>query len=83
MTMSAAVPDDVVAAETGGDVLEEIARQVLWLSTAIIHHANRVRVTSSGVKVGGHQSSSASIASAVAIDRSCPMMSTSLTAWKL
>ncbi|HYR16436.1 MAG TPA: transketolase C-terminal domain-containing protein [Mycobacterium sp.] len=61
--MSAAVPDDVVAAETGGDVLEEIARQVLWLSTAIIHHANRVRPNPSGHKVGGHQASCASMVS--------------------
>jgi len=63
VTMSAAVPDDVVAAETGGDVLEEIARQVLWLSTAIIHHANRVRPNPSGHKVGGHQASCASMVS--------------------
>src|SRR5580693_5747041 len=30
---------------------------------SIIHHANRVRETRSGVKVGGHQASSASIVS--------------------
>ena len=28
---------------TSLDALAEIERQVLWLSTAIIHHANRVR----------------------------------------
>src|SRR5882672_3619384 len=60
--MNAAVPDDIVGAGTGGDVLEEIARQVLWLSTAMIHHANRVRPNPSGLKVGGHQASSASMA---------------------
>ncbi|GGF21368.1 transketolase-like TK C-terminal-containing protein [Subtercola lobariae] len=43
-------------------VLAEVEQRVLWLSTAIIHHANRVRVNASGIKVGGHQASSASIA---------------------
>ena len=38
-------------------------RRVLWLATSIIHHANRVRKTESGVKVGGHQASSASMVS--------------------
>jgi pyruvate dehydrogenase E1 component len=45
------------------DVLGEIERQVLWLSTAIIDHANRVRPNPGGVKVGGHQASSASMVS--------------------
>jgi pyruvate dehydrogenase complex dehydrogenase (E1) component len=45
------------------DVLGEIERQVLWLSTAIIHYANRVRPNPSGIKVGGHQASSASMVS--------------------
>ena len=36
---------------------------MLWLATAIVHHANRVRENSSGVKVGGHQASSASMVS--------------------
>jgi pyruvate dehydrogenase E1 component len=42
--------------------LKAIERRVLWLSTSIIHHANRVRENSSGMKVGGHQASSASLA---------------------
>jgi pyruvate dehydrogenase E1 component len=45
------------------DVLREIERRVLWLSTAVIHHANRVRPNPSGMKVGGHQASSASMVS--------------------
>jgi pyruvate dehydrogenase E1 component len=45
------------------DALGEIERQVLWLSTAIIHHANRVRPNPGGMKVGGHQASSASMVS--------------------
>ena len=43
------------------EVLAEIERRVLWLATAIVHHANRVRVDPSGLKVGGHQASSASL----------------------
>ena len=43
--------------------LGEIERQVLWLSTAIIDHANRVRPNPAGMKVGGHQASSASMVS--------------------
>ena len=45
--------------------LESVQRRVLWLATSIVHHANRVRSTPSGVKVGGHQSSSASLVSAM------------------
>jgi pyruvate dehydrogenase E1 component len=48
---------------TDPDALAEIERQVLWLSTAIIHHANRVRANPDGMKVGGHQASSSSIVS--------------------
>jgi pyruvate dehydrogenase E1 component len=44
-------------------VLEAVQNRVLWLATSIVHHANRVRKTRSGVKVGGHQASSASIVS--------------------
>jgi pyruvate dehydrogenase E1 component len=43
------------------DALAGIERQVLWLSTAIVHHANRVRPNPGGLKVGGHQASSASM----------------------
>ena len=45
------------------DVLGEVERRVLWLSTAMVDHANRVRPNRSGVKVGGHQASSASMVS--------------------
>lgn len=43
------------------DGLRAIQDRVLWLSTAMVHHANRVRPNSSGLKVGGHQASSASM----------------------
>ena len=49
---------DVAALDS--DALGEIERQVLWLSTAIVHYANRVRPNPGGLKVGGHQASSAS-----------------------
>jgi pyruvate dehydrogenase E1 component len=44
-------------------VLREIEDRLLWLSTAIIDHANRIRPNPSGLKVGGHQASSASMVS--------------------
>ena len=43
------------------DALEAVQRRVLWLATSMVHHANRIRKTSSGVKVGGHEASSASM----------------------
>jgi pyruvate dehydrogenase E1 component len=43
--------------------MDRIQRKVLWLATSLIHHANKVRQINSGVKVGGHQASSASMVS--------------------
>ena len=42
-------------------LLDTIQRRVLWLATNIIHHANSVRPSTDGIKVGGHQASSASV----------------------
>lgn len=42
-------------------LLREIAQRVLWLSTSIVDAANRGRPNDTGVKVGGHQASSASM----------------------
>lgn len=42
-------------------LLAEIEQRVLWLSTSMIHHANRIRPNPTGLKVGGHQASCASI----------------------
>jgi pyruvate dehydrogenase E1 component len=42
-------------------VLDEIQRRVLWLATRMVDAANRERDTGDGVKVGGHQASSASL----------------------
>src|SRR4030095_11297203 len=43
--------------------LEAIAQRVLWLSTYMIHHANKIRPNPDGMKVGGHQASCASVVS--------------------
>jgi pyruvate dehydrogenase E1 component len=42
--------------------LRELERKVLWLSTYMIHHANHEVDRGDGLKVGGHQASSASLA---------------------
>jgi pyruvate dehydrogenase E1 component len=41
--------------------LQALERRVLWLSAWMIHHANHVRPRRDGLKVGGHQASSASL----------------------
>ena len=43
------------------ELLERVQRRVLWLATSMVHHANHVRENPSGIKVGGHQASSASM----------------------
>jgi len=42
-------------------LLKDIERKVLWLSAQIIHNANNQRINVDGLKVGGHQASSASL----------------------
>src|SRR5215471_18514303 len=42
--------------------LSALERKVLWLSVWMIHHANHLRPKRDGLKVGGHQASSASVA---------------------
>lgn len=46
--------------------LSNLERRSLWLSTWMIHHANHVRENRDGLKVGGHQSSSASLCTIMA-----------------
>jgi pyruvate dehydrogenase E1 component len=43
-------------------VLTALERKVLWLSSWMIHNANHLRPSRDGLKVGGHQASSASVA---------------------
>ena len=44
------------------ELMSALARKVLWLSSWTIHHANHIRPNVDGLKVGGHQASSASLA---------------------
>lgn len=50
----------VVDAETLR-TLSELERRVLWLASWTIHNANHIRESRDGLKVGGHQASSASM----------------------
>ncbi|MGW8814703.1 transketolase-like TK C-terminal-containing protein [Gordonia terrae] len=50
-------------ARTTTDALRKVEDRVLWLSTSMIHHANLVRPNTTGMKVGGHQASCASMVS--------------------
>ena len=42
--------------------LTALAKKALWLSSWTIHNANHIRPNADGLKVGGHQASSASLA---------------------
>ncbi len=44
------------------DCLQALERKVLWLASWTIHNANHLRDNGDGLKVGGHQASSASLA---------------------
>jgi pyruvate dehydrogenase E1 component len=44
------------------EALRELEKKVLWLASWTIHNANHLRENADGVKVGGHQASSASLA---------------------
>ncbi len=56
-------PGTAVTASTAVDldVLAAIQRRVLWLAVRMVDAANHGRSTGDGVKVGGHQASSASL----------------------
>src|SRR6202048_4365539 len=43
-------------------LLQAVEQKALWLSTWIIHNANHLRPSRDGLKVGGHQASSSSVA---------------------
>ncbi|MBB3930331.1 pyruvate dehydrogenase E1 component [Kaistia hirudinis] len=43
-------------------ILGELERKVLWLAAWTIHNANHLRPNDEGIKIGGHQASSASLA---------------------
>ncbi len=46
-------------------ILRTLERKALWLSTWMIHNANHIRPNRDGLKVGGHQASSASVATLI------------------
>jgi pyruvate dehydrogenase E1 component len=46
--------------------IEALARKTLWLSSWMVHHANHIRPNADGLKVGGHQASSASMVAIMA-----------------
>ncbi|WP_119458596.1 transketolase [Rhodospirillaceae bacterium SYSU D60014] len=62
--MTSSAPVEVVPATAIEDrraCLSALERKVLWLSTWMIHNANHLRPNRDGLKVGGHQASSASL----------------------
>ena len=61
MTMATDAAPDLTA--PSAELLQAVEQRVLWIATSIVHHANKVRANTSGVKVGGHQASSASMIS--------------------
>src|SRR5579863_2762366 len=58
---STARPAPLAESETLA-LLKALERKVLWLSSWMIHNANHLRSNRDGLKVGGHQASSASVA---------------------
>ncbi len=48
-------------------LLDELTHKTLWLSNWMIHNANHLRPNPDGVKVGGHQASSASMAAILSV----------------
>jgi len=53
----------MVLSEKDLSVLERIQERILWLAVRMVDHANRERSNTDGIKVGGHQASSASLVS--------------------
>ena len=60
--MSAPAPRDPALRPDRLALLAALERKVLWLASWMIHHANHVRESTDGLKVGGHQASCASLA---------------------
>lgn len=60
--MSPAISPEATHADPRLPFLGELERRALWLSTWMIHNANHIRPNHDGMKVGGHQASSASMA---------------------
>lgn len=63
MAVAEPAPRRISPRRTDDQALDAIARRVLWLAIRMIHEANNVRPNRDGIKVGGHQASSASVVS--------------------
>lgn len=63
MTQKVISDPSYIATESDMSILSLLEKKVLWLASYMIHHANHIRPTRDGLKVGGHQASSASCAS--------------------
>ena len=59
ITSKSSVDNDAAARRLA--CLRALEKKILWLSTWIIHNANHLRDSRDGLKVGGHQASSASL----------------------
>src|SRR6476659_2388621 len=53
-------------ATTDIEALKILEERLRWLSAWTIHHANHIRESDDGLKVGGHQASSAAMAAIMA-----------------
>ena len=60
--MASKAPAKSRTASDRDKLLTDIQDRVLWLSIQMVHHANYVRENPDGLKVGGHQASSSSVA---------------------
>src|SRR3974377_224048 len=52
----------MIASPADLQILGALEKKVLWLASWTIHNANHLRENTDGLKVGGHQASSASLA---------------------
>ena len=57
-----AAESEVPEGQRAHEYLAALEHKVLWLACWMIHHANHIRASRDGLKVGGHQASCASIA---------------------
>ena len=63
--------------------LQALEQKILWLSSWMIHHANHIRPSEDGLKVGGHQASSASLATIMTALYFSPMPPPSITPFNI
>jgi pyruvate dehydrogenase E1 component len=61
MNSPASTQESVMPAVNRLAMLRALEHKVLWLAVWMIHHANHIRPKADGLKVGGHQASSASV----------------------